>query len=599
MIYGVFDGARSVLQPPRSGQMWYISPMQNSSAAHIPALDDELRAVFLSTLRTRFKTELSRMTRGGMASLLKDHEDIDLLSFMMSYVYAWHWLQHNVERAWQAEMLSVFRTGTQAFLMELLLQSDSDAEFVTGYIRYWQEYTGEPELQQQRLLQLLRQSDNSPEQLMKRVQKIWAGLGLFSRSYAIAYRDLAQQEKERYRDMLGEQDRERLALVDQLPDPEQLPGAFAKLGIIPNMACPQTCRHCMFIWRPIVKETGDHGELFQMVDGLTDNVLFTGGDLTKQLHYFYDAIGVMKNITTFAILLNGDFATSPDVARETLGRMAQAIRRRAHHWPKAKVLLQISFDEFHQEVILDRKGNLKERIPVARIASIVEAAPRHADEIQLCLLHKQHALNFSMELFQQGVFARLAQELGRRGHQLQVLSAAPSSRLKRNPQNPAQPAQLLKDASFILSAHPQSPIMLSSSTIDAYGRASVMDENEVVHERDFLQQVLSDGPPAGEYFDTDLMFWFNGWATLFSAVHICLGNVHEEGLELIRRRHQKDPLTAALYRFDKKLLDYYGEVRIDLEQRLAVATGPHQFFHSLTEDADVRLHMTRRLMAEG
>lgn len=579
--------------------MWYISPMPIPDTAQPPELDDELKTVFLSTLRTRFRAEITRMTRGGMAELLAGCEDVELLSFMMSYVYAWHWLQHNVDRAWQAEMLSVFHKGTQAFLMELLLQSESDAEFVRGYVRYWQEYAGEPELQQQRLLQLLHRSDDDPEMVVVRVRELWGGLGLFTRSYAIAYRDLAQEEKERYGDMLGEEDRKRLALVDSITDPAQLPGPFAKLGIIPNMACPQTCRHCMFIWRPIVKQAGEPGELFQMVDGLTHSVLFTGGDLTRQLHYFYDAIGAMKNITTFAILLNGDFATTPVVARETLGQMAQAIRRRPHHWPKAKVLLQISFDEFHQEVMLDKKGNLKERIPVARIASIVEAAPRYADVIQLCLLHKQHALNFSMELFQKGVFARLARELGRRGHQVQVLSAAPSARLKRNPQDPAQPAKLLKDASFILTDHPHSPIMLTSSTIDAYGRASMMDANEVVNEKDLLQQVLSSGPPAGERFDTDLMFWFNGWATLFSAVHLCLGNVYEEGLELIRRRHQKDPLTAALHGFDRKLLDYYSEIRSDLAQRIEAATGPHQFFHSLTEEAEVRLHMTRRLLEEG
>jgi hypothetical protein len=445
---------------------------------------------------------------------------------------------------------------------------------------------------------LLQQNDSDPDKMVSLIQKQWGELKLFTRSYAIAYRDLAQEEKERYRDMLGKEDRERLTLVDSLPDQGQLPGPFFKLGIIPNMACPQTCRHCMFIWRPIVKEAQDPGALFQMVDGLTESVLFTGGDLTKQLHYFYDAIGTMKNITTFAILLNGDFATSAEVAGETMKLMAQAIRNRPAEWPKARVLLQISFDEFHQEVILDKKGILKERIPVARIANIVESAPCYPDEIQLCLLHKQHALNFSMELFQKGVFGRLAKELGRRGHQIQVLSAAPSSRLKRNPQDPSQPAQVIKDASFILTDHPDSPIMLTSSTIDAYGRAGVMDKNEVVNDKDLLQQVLSSGPPEGEYFDTDLMFWFNGWATLFSAVHMCLGNVYEEGLDTILRRHQKDPLTAALYCFDKRLLDYYGEIRSDLDQRLEDATGPHQFFHSLTEDAEVRLHMTRRLIAE-
>jgi hypothetical protein len=46
------------------------------------------------------------------------------------------------------------------------------------------------------------------------------------------------------------------------------------------------------------------------------------------------------------------------------------------------------------------------------------------------------------------------------------------------------------------------------------------------------------------------------------------------------------------------LLPFYAEVRDDLEQQISLATGPHHLFHVLTEDAQVRLHMTRRLAGE-
>jgi hypothetical protein len=260
------------------------------------------------------------------------------------------------------------------------------------------------------------------------------------------------------------------------------------------------------------------------------------------------------------------------------------------------VILQIRFDEFHQEVYLDKKGQLKERIPVAKIASIVEAAPKYGDALQLCLIHKQTHLNFSMDLFKKGVFARLANELGKRGHQVQVMNASPSARLKYNPQNPDQPAQVIKDASFVLTRYPNAPIMLTSSTLDAYGRAAEMDATEAVNERDLLNEILTTGSTHGEYFDTDVMFWFNGWATLFSAVHMCLGNVFDEGMDTVLKRQQKDPLSKAMYSFDKRLLDYYAEVRDDLEKKLTETTGPHHLFHTITEDADVRLHMTQRLI---
>jgi hypothetical protein len=295
-------------------------------------------------------------------------------------------------------------------------------------------------------------------------------------------------------------------------------------------------------------------------------------------------------------LLNGDFADSREVTKQILEKMAAAVRRRSVTWAKAKVMLQISFDEFHQEVVVDRKGELSERIPITKIANIVEAAPKFKDEIQLCLLHKQGHLNFSMELFQKGVFARLVNELGRRGQQVQVISSAPSSRLKRNPVNPDEPAQLIKDATFVLSKHPDVPILLTSTTIDAYGRANMMELHEAVNERDLLKQMLDGKGTGGETFDKDLMFWFNGWATLFSAVHMCLGNVFEDGLETIRKRQLKDPLSNALNCFDLRLLEYYRELNDDLDEIIERSTSPHHLFHTITEDGAMRLHMTQRLI---
>ncbi len=561
-----------------------------ASAAH-----EDLLAQYLSRHRERFKAEVNRLTRGDMAGMLEGHPEAGDLAFLMSYLYAWHWLRHNVHGDYLAEVLAPFRGPSRGFLMDLLRDADTERGFVAGYIEHWRRAPAGGPVQQEELLRLLAARGGDGERLADDVLALWAGLGLFTRSHAEAYRDLARDERGRYGDMLGPEDRERLALVDALPDAGGGEARFAKLGVIPAMGCPQTCRHCMFIWRPLMKDSRDPGDLYDLVSSLTDSVLFTGGDLTRHLGHFYRAIRTMAGVRTFAILLNGDFAEDPEVTGEVLAAMGAALAERPRDWPAATVLLQVSFDEFHQEVMVDKHGRLRERIPVAKIANIVEAAPRHPG-IQLCLVHKQTALNLSTDVFHKGVFGRLASELGRRGHQVQVLSSAPSPRLKRDPRDPARQAPVLKDASFVLTAHPERPILLTSSTIDGYGRASTLDPGEAVAERDLLHQVLTQGPPPGEAFDTDLMFWLNGWVTLFNAVHLCLGNLYEDGPERVLRRQRTDPLTRALHRFDRRLLDHYAEVRGDLEARLAAATGPHHLFHALTEEAPVRLHMTRRLL---
>ena len=567
--------------------------------ASAQALEEEqeqqrLAPLYLAGLRQRFKNLINRLTTGGdMLRQLEGQPDAADLAFLMSYVQAWHWLRNQVPEPWRGPMLSAFKGSARAFLMELLEHSATAEDFVLGYIDYWRSRPEGGLVQQQQLLRLL-QSAGSEEALLQRVMTLWQGLGLYPAPDKKIYVEIAREERNRYDEMLGPEDRERLALVDELPDVPGKP-AFDKLGMIPHMGCPQTCRHCMFIFRPFVKGKERAGELYRQVDELTESLLFTGGDLTRHMEHFYRAIREMRRIRNFAILLNGDFADSPKAVRELLGEMVRALRARPAGWPKAGVLLQISFDEFHQEVMLDKHGRLKERIPVRKIANIVEQAPKFP-AVQLALLHKQNALNFSMDLFQKGVFARLAAELGQRGHRVQVISSAPAERLKAHPLT-GERGRVVKDATFVLAKYPDYPILLTSSTIDSYGRAELLEPGEAVQERDYLAEVLERGCSPGQGFDTDLMFWFNGWATLFSAVHVCLGNVYDEGMERVLARQRKDPLCHALADFDTRLLDFYAEINDDLPRLVEQASSPHQLFHKVTEDAAMRLHMTRRLLS--
>ncbi len=63
------------------------------------------------------------------------------------------------------------------------------------------------------------------------------------------------------------------------------------------------------------------------------------------------------------------------------------------------------------------------------------------------------------------------------------------------------------------------------------------------------------------------------------------------------QRHRKDPLSRALADFDCRLLEYYAELEDDLPELIDKASGPHHLFHQITEKAEMRLHMTQRLIA--
>jgi len=559
-----------------------------------------LLPVYLTSMRQRFKNEINRLTTGrAMFEMLSGHEDALELSFPMSYLYAWYWLRHNVHSNYMPQVLETFSGAKFGFLMDLLL-SDTPEEFVEGYISHWQ--AADDELKQRaELRSLLELRDNNSKQLAADIFSIWNSFGLFTDNYMVQFKQVSREERDRYHGMLGEEDLARLALVDALPDPafNGISPRYSKLGVIPAMGCPQTCRHCMFTWRPPRAKNEDPQHVFDLVNQHTDSVLFTGGDLTKQLDYFYLAIRTMSHVKNFALLLNGDFANTAKETNEIMGKMAEAIKQRPKKWPKTMVLLQISFDEFHQEVYVDKRGLLAERIPVAKIANIVERYPKYSGQIQLALLHKQTSLNFSHDVLNKGVVARLAAELAKRGYQMQVLDMKPSPRLKVNPAKPQEKDKVLKDVTFILDKHKNAPILLTSSTIDGYGRAALLDEWETVKEKDLLQHVITQGAPAGESFDIDMMLWFNGWVTLFNAVHICLGDHYKDGMDTIMARQRKDPLSHALHRMDRIILKLYSEIRDDLNEHIDTATGPHHLFHALTEEPGVRLHLTRRLIEEN
>lgn len=560
---------------------------------------DALLPIYLTSMRLRFKNEINRLTSGqAMFEMLNGRDDAVELSFPMSYLYAWYWLRHNVHINYMSQTLDSFRGAKFGFLMDLLI-CESPEQFIEGYIQHW--HSSSEELKQRtELLSLLNVRNNDPKRLTDDMFEIWQSFGLFTENYMVQFKQVSREERNRYAGMLGEEDLERLALVDALPDvafTENTP-RYSKLGIIPAMGCPQTCRHCMFTWRPPRGKNEQPEKVFELVNQHTDSVLFTGGDLTKQLDYFYLAIRTMPHIKNFALLLNGDFADTPKITNEILGKMSDAIKSRPKKWPKAMVLLQISFDEFHQEVYVDKKGLLAERIPVAKIANIVERYPKYSGQIQLALLHKQTNLNFSHDVLKKGVVARLSSELASRGFQMQVMDMQPSPRLKVNPVKPQEKNKVLKDITFILDKHKNAPILLTSSTIDGYGRAALLDEWETIKETDLLEQVLNKNTPAGESFDIDMMVWFNGWVTLFNAVHICLGDHYKDGMDRIMERQRKDPLSHALNKMDRRLLDLYSEIRDDLAKHIEGATGPHHLFHVLTEEPEVRLHLTRRLIEE-
>ncbi|MBF0127332.1 MAG: hypothetical protein HQM02_08995, partial [Magnetococcales bacterium] len=282
-------------------------------------------------------------------------------------LFAFHWLRREIHPRYREAVLEVSRNPELVWFTALLQEAGSQEEFITRFMAHHD---------------LQHPTDAIVTQ--------WNGLGLFQETHAGEVRRIQRQQKNIALETGGPEDRQRMALVDALP---ARPGGkrFLKAGFIPRMACPQSCRHCMFVWRPPLRNAPDPDPLLRWINQHGDALLFTGGDLAPELPLFLTAIRTMQQTRSFAILLNGSHADSPENARALFSALHEANRNRPR---PAEVLVQISFDEFHQEIISGADGTLRERIPVSHVANLLQAATEFP-AIGLVLLHKQNRLNFS------------------------------------------------------------------------------------------------------------------------------------------------------------------------------------------------------------
>jgi hypothetical protein len=489
-------------------------------------------------------------------------------------IYLFAWLQREVQPPFRATVLALTLPKSTPELTNIILTKGSTTAYIKELVTF--------------------RSRDGLSVSYEEVCEQWQELNLFTLSYKESVRQIQVKQKLRGAEVGGELDQERMALVDSLPDNFASNRPFAKVGFIPHMSCPANCRHCMFVWRQPMKNLPDPAPLLKKINGETSNILFTGGDLTQHMPEFYRAIKEMGDITLFAILLNGSSATSSTEADSMLLAIRQGLKDRPKSFLTAEVILQISFDEYHQEIISDKKGVLKERIPVANIANLLVSSLNYP-EIKLVLLHKQNRLNFSDNLVKHGVFSRLSQTLTSMGHPIASINWQTSPRAKADPVNPEVEGGVIRDVFFTIQSHPSQTIGMMSSTIDGYGRAALLDPSEYINEQSYLAHVLKNGPPTGDGFDIDPMVWYDGSVTLFSATHLWIGNLYREP-EQVFARYKKDPLLAAINRFDPMLLEYYSQLHTDLKSLRKRATGPHHLYHQLTESAAMRLHLTKRLI---
>ena len=133
------------------------------------ASQQQLLGIYLSAMRQRFKNEINRLTSGAMRTMLEGRPDAADLSFLLSYVYAFYWLRHNVHADYRERVLATFQAPARRWLMDLLL-SDSHDAFIAGYTEHWLETGRGGPVQQLQFLRLLEGQGGEADRLSGYIQ---------------------------------------------------------------------------------------------------------------------------------------------------------------------------------------------------------------------------------------------------------------------------------------------------------------------------------------------------------------------------------------------------------------------------------------------
>lgn len=507
----------------------------------------------------------------------------------LAFLFARHWLMREVHRHFSYQVAKIMDTsGGPLWSSSVFMDHDeglNDTDFIKKILNRLMDEGG------------IYPRAIGGGKTAQEIALVWQGLGLFATPYQEAVRHIGSLEKGVMEAIGGPTDDKRMALVDALEGSNTLKFSWEKMALIPRMACPQSCRHCMFIWRKPLKNLPDPNPLLAIINRQTANLLFTGGDLTKDLDLFYHAIATMDRVETFAILLNGQLAGTLKDADALFAQLHQALARRSPKFARAVVVVQISCDEYHQEILANRQGDLSERIPVAHCARLIIAGAG-SSQCQVALVHKQNSLNFSTQLFQRGVMGRLLAELASCGWNVDGIDWHTSQYPKEHPSRPGSRHGVIREAmiSLVGPGSSQTRVQFVSSCIEPQGRAELLDRSEYVHEKLVLQEWLAGRSPRMDPFDCDPMLWVNGNVTLFGAIHMWMGNYYEEG-ERVFARLRKDPLSQALQNFDLALIGAYRVYNPrDHDRIMQTATSPHGVLHALTREAGARLFLTQWLL---
>ncbi|MCM8812920.1 MAG: hypothetical protein NC924_03160 [Candidatus Omnitrophica bacterium] len=397
--------------------------------------------------------------------------------------------------------------------------------------------------------------------------------------------------------MGGELDTSRYQLIDSLKS--LTAGKFnkfstSKIVLMPTTTCGAQCAHCSIVHSyPNKFHSKERTQFYRQalnfarVHNLHD-VLIVGGDpLTFAFNDVMRILEMTPKDNVVTITTNGLFAKDPGATETILKQLWEIIEKREF----TDFVLQVSFDSFHQEIMRTYSGELRENVPVANIANILQIAAIKFPQLNIALLSR-------LENFERGNFYALIKELDSRGINVPYQSPMIYAFLKLSGVNQHETIMLLSSQvdGIAIDKHDIFPFLYNNDFIFPLGWAQFLP----VYQYAYSTHVdnTQDRWRLNYLTKPELIVDNNGFVYLSDAFYIHqfpAGNITRESFDEILYRHGHDPLADMAANRPSDLATVIAEVIPEIRQELDAAMYPHLKIISYLRSPALRLYLTQRL----
>jgi len=390
------------------------------------------------------------------------------------------------------------------------------------------------------------------------------------------------------------------ARLDSLPldrDVAPLTESIGKVTVLPTTECTNDCLHCLLA----LKEDRE-GDIRGWINDVLPyaegkSLLIVGGEPTRELSDVEYILGQARGVEALTITTNASWARNLSSTRKMLRRLKTAARG-------SLFVINLSMDKYHQEVIRTSDGSLKERIPVDRIANIIQLTQQEPEfrDVHVALSGLLVGFEFTASY--------LFDELERRGLRPISSDRKEDKRYKRFVKlyrEDGTETEYMLYASDIL-VFPNGigcSVYANFDGISIEGNAVGLEGFEIMWGRakHSIRALLRNEQEENLTFkDIHITITRDGEVYIdpaFLSRSWSVGNVSNEPLDTILERVNRDPLARALATNLYDVIEIAREVEPDLDERLVGFNSVNGAMAYAIRTPSMRRYIRSRFIQEG